>query len=36
MGIKNIFKYCSIGDNFFIASYCNVFISEKAFICQDV
>ena len=35
MDIKNIYKFCSISDNFSFAFYCNVFISEKAFICWE-
>ena len=35
MGVKNIFKFCSVSNNFSFAFYCNVFISEKAFICQE-
>ena len=35
MDIKNICKFCSINDNFSFAFYCNVFISEKAFICWE-
>ena len=36
VGIKNICKFCSINDNFFIAFYYNVFIIEKTFICQEM